>query len=200
MIDILKMDNSEPFAQFRELYQKATRNNQSAIEAVAISSYSNITKEVDSRFVNLKYVIGRKLIFFTNYLGPKGTQFKENPSISALIYWDKIDTQIRIKANIYKCSAKFSDEHFKNRSPKKNALAIASNQSQKIKTYDEVVKKYNNTLNSDCDFSVRPNYWGGYAFEPYYFEFWIGNESRINKRNAYILRNNDLWSHSILEP
>ena len=60
--------------------------------------------------------------------------------------------------------------------------------------------KYNNTLNSDCDFSVRPNYWGGYAFEPYYFEFWIGNESRINKRNAYILRNNDLWSHSILEP
>ena len=56
MIDILKMDNSEPFAQFRELYQKATRNNQSAIEAVAISSYSNITKEVDSRFVNLKYV------------------------------------------------------------------------------------------------------------------------------------------------
>ena len=140
MIDILKMDNSEPFAQFRELYQKATRNNQSAIEAVAISSYSNITKEVDSRFVNLKYVIGRKLIFFTNYLGPKGTQFKENPSISALIYWDKIDTQIRIKANIYKCSAKFSDEHFKNRSPKKNALAIASNQSQKIKTYDEVVK------------------------------------------------------------
>ena len=102
-------------------------------------------------------------------------------------------------ARIKKTSEKFSDNHFKNRNSTKNALAISSNQSNRIASYQEVEKKYYRNLESDIDLSVRPSYWGGYSFEPYYFEFWEGHESRINKREVFD-KIDDVWKHSFLQP
>ena len=31
----------------------------------------------------------------------------------------------------------------------------------------------------------RPDFWGGYSFIPYYFEFWQGHENRLNKRHVF---------------
>ena len=45
----------------------------------------------------------------------------------------------------------------------------------------------------------RPEYWGGFTFTPYYFEFWEGNKNRINKRVAYQFIKND-WKTFILQP
>ena len=45
----------------------------------------------------------------------------------------------------------------------------------------------------------RPSYWGGYSFTPYYFEFWKGHKSRINKREIY-KREGDEWMKSFLSP
>ena len=44
-----------------------------------------------------------------------------------------------------------------------------------------------------------PDYWGGFAFTPYYFEFWEGHKSRINKRLVFkkIEKN---WEKSIIQP
>ena len=57
--------------------------------------------------------------------------------------------------------------------------------------YEKVLK--NDNL-KDC-----PEYWGGYTFVPYYFEFWEGHESRLNKREVYEMRNGH-WEHFILQP
>ena len=45
-----------------------------------------------------------------------------------------------MKASISKTDSNFSDLHFKNRDRKKNALAISSNQSMRIGSYQEVKK------------------------------------------------------------
>ena len=37
----------------------------------------------------------------------------------------------------------------------------------------------------DLNLFDRPSNWGGYSFKPYYFEFWEGHKSRLNKRNVY---------------
>ena len=47
--------------------------------------------------------------------------------------------------------------------------------------------------------TARPNFWGGYSFIPYYFEFWEGHESRLNKRDVYEMKSNE-WEHGILQP
>ena len=61
---------------------------------------------------------------------------------------------------------------------------------------NQVKENYNKSLNKD-DLKKCPNYWGGYSFKPYYFEFWSGHESRINKREILkkINWNNHLFSH-----
>ena len=45
----------------------------------------------------------------------------------------------------------------------------------------------------------RPKYWGGYAIEPIYYEFWQGNEYRINKRIAY-RKDKQNWKNYFLQP
>ena len=63
-------------------------------------------------------------------------------------------------------------EYFKKRSIDKNALAISSNQSQGIKSYEQVLLKYNEIKDTN-DLKKCPDYyWGGFSFIPYYFEFW----------------------------
>ena len=40
---------------------------------------------------------------------------------------------------------------------------------------------------------------GGFAFTPYEFEFWSGNNFRLNKRVCY-KNENGVWKQFILEP
>lgn len=64
MIDITKIDKSDPYIIFEKFYNMALDKNQSNVEAIAISSYDIYNKQVDSRFVNLKYIIEQDWYFF----------------------------------------------------------------------------------------------------------------------------------------
>lgn len=196
---IIKLNDSKPYTVFRNYYESAIKNNQTSHDAISISSFNSLSNEVESRFVNLKYIDGEKWTFFSNYNSNKADNFKEHNQISALIYWNSINVQIRMKALIYKTSSKFSDKHFSTRTLEKNALAISSDQSKIINSYDDVVKNYRTTLNKKDLLMQRPIFWGGYSFIPYYFEFWEGNDSRLNKREVFI-QQDDLWINQILQP
>ncbi|MDA9321692.1 pyridoxamine 5'-phosphate oxidase family protein [Gammaproteobacteria bacterium] len=198
MIKFKSMCQEIPYSIFKKKYREALNLGQKNVEAIAISSYNKEKKEVDSRFVNLKIIDDRNFIFFSNYNSPKSIAFKSNDQISALLFWSTSNVQIRIKAKINKTSLEFNHSYFKKRSRDKNALAISSDQSKKIQSYDHVLMKYKN-IKENKDLLECPNYWGGFSFIPYYFEFWEGHESRINKRTAFKRFNGD-WKQYILEP
>jgi pyridoxamine 5'-phosphate oxidase len=198
MVTFLNNNNEEPYKKFRKKYNDALLSNQEFIEAIAISSYSKKSQEVDSRFVNLKFVNSKEFIFFSNYDSPKSTQFNSHNQISAVIFWNKTNVQIRIKANIIKVATDYSSNYFKKRSIYKNALSISSNQSKEISSYEDVISNYQKALDEQ-KLNICPTYWGGYSFIPYYFEFWEGNDKRINKREAYSLHKN-IWNKTFLQP
>ena len=149
MIKFINPRTEKPYIHFQTLYQEALANDQRGIEAISVSSYNQKMNEVEARYVNLKYIADNEWIFFSNYNSPKAQQFKSHKQVSVLIFWSSINTQIRIKALIYKTSIEFSDEHFLGRSKEKNALAISSNQSQAIDSYDEVKKIFINIKYDD---------------------------------------------------
>ena len=197
MIDLSKISNNEPNNVFVKYYEKALNAGQKVIEGISISTFNKEKNEVDSRFVNLKYIIKNEWIFFSNYNSVKAADIDTHKQISAVFYWQAINIQIRIKGIISKTSAEFSDEHFFLRAKEKNALAISSDQSSTAESYSSILDNYQKALKLDNP--QRPTYWGGYSFEPYYFEFWEGHESRLNKRKVYE-KSDDSWKHLILQP
>lgn len=198
MIEIKNISRDPPYRLLAEIYKKAIRVGQKNIEAICISSYCKTSNQVDSRFVNLKYIIENEFIFFSNYKSPKSDQFFSHNQISAIFFWNSINFQIRVKGHIKKTSKQFNNNYFRTRLREKNALAISSNQSSKIDSYEAVKRKYNDVLSSN-NLDKCPESWGGFSFKPYEFEFWEGKEFRLNKRDLY-KKVNDEWVHSILEP
>ncbi len=199
MIKFLNLNSEKPYSYFQALYQEALENGQKGIEAISVSSYNRASSEVEARYVNLKYIANNEWIFFSNYHSPKANQFESHSQVSILVYWASINTQIRMKAKIFKTSAEFSNEHFQGRTKEKNALAISSNQSQIIGSFDEVEKNFYETLESMTSEMVRPDFWGGYSFIPYYFEFWQGHKNRLNKRHVFELQDKE-WAERFLQP
>jgi pyridoxamine 5'-phosphate oxidase len=198
MIRYINLRQELPYLKFKEFYDRAITSDQDQIEVISISSFSKINNEIDSRFVNLKIINDDKFIFFTNYNSPKSLQFQSHNQVSAVMYWNKINLQIRIKAKIKKTSDEYNQKYFFDRSEKKNALAISSNQSKPIDSYSQVIENYNKSLKKD-NLKKCPEFWGGFSFTPYYFEFWEGHESRLNKREVYE-KSEDGWKHFILQP
>ena len=199
MITFINASQEKPYLFLKEKYDKAINLDQNNIEAISISSFNANINEVDSRYVNLKYVDNDKFIFFTNYDSPKALAFETFDQISAILFWPKINTQIRMKAIIKKTSSEYNKKYFKERLVGKNALAISSNQSKKIGSYNQVIEKYQHTK-SNSDLKICPTYWGGYSFTPYEFEFWEGKEHRLNKRYLFTKNNDGNWDNFILEP
>ena len=198
MIQFKNLNKEIPYQLLKEKYDEALNAGQRNIEAISISSFNKEMSEVDSRYVNLKFISNDEFVFFSNYESPKAAAFNSHDQIAALLYWSSINVQIRIKAQITKTSKEFNQEYFFNRSKEKNALAISSKQSKKIGSFQQVKESYNKSLDND-NLKKCPNYWGGYSFVPYKIEFWEGNEFRLNKRNLY-KKNNSTWNHFILEP
>jgi pyridoxamine 5'-phosphate oxidase len=198
MIQFNNLNQEMPYLVFKEKYNESLNAKQKNIEAISISSYNREISEVDSRYVNLKLVTNDEFIFFSNYNSPKASSFNSNNQIAALLYWPSINVQIRMRAKIKKTSNEYNQKYFFDRSEEKNALAISSNQSKPIDSYSQVKENYNKSLKND-DLKKCPEFWGGYSFTPYYFEFWEGHESRLNKREV-LEKNDDCWKHFILQP
>jgi pyridoxamine 5'-phosphate oxidase len=198
MIQFTNLNQEIPYQLLKEKYDEALNAGQKGIEAISISSYSKEIREVNSRYVNLKFISNDEFIFFSNYNSPKALSFISHNQIAALLYWSSINVQIRMKAKIKRTSDEFNQNYFFNRSEEKNALAISSSQSKLIDSYNQVKENYNKSLKND-DLKKCPEFWGGFSFTPYYFEFWEGHESRINKREIFE-KIDGVWEQSFLQP
>jgi pyridoxamine 5'-phosphate oxidase len=198
MIEFNSLNQEMPYLLFEKKYIDALNAGQKAIEAISISSFNTKMNEVDSRYVNLKFISNNEFIFFSNYNSEKAAAFNSHNQIAALIYWSSINVQIRMRAKIKRTTDEFNQKYFLYRSEEKNALAISSNQSKPIDSYNQVKENYNKSLESD-DLKKCPEYWGGFSFTPYYFEFWEGHESRINKREIFE-KIDGVWEQSFLQP
>lgn len=197
MINFINPSKESPFLLIKENYDKAFKKNQKNIEAMSIASYSKVNSYVDSRYVNLKIIDKENFIFFSNYESPKSKQFEEHSQVSALLFWNTINIQIRINGFIKRTNREFNELYFSKRNLKKNALAISSKQSQPIASYEEVKFRFNEALNNNS-LDICPDYWGGFIIEPSTIEVWKGEANRLNRREKYARI--DGWKKVILSP
>ena len=110
MIQFNNLSTEIPYLLFKKKYDEAKNARQIAIEAISISTYNSKTNEVDSRYVNLKFISNDEFIFFSNYNSPKASSIESHNQISALMYWSSTNVQIRMKAKIKKTSNEYNRE------------------------------------------------------------------------------------------
>tara|TARA_B100000780_G_scaffold278245_1_gene251146 strand:- start:4172 stop:4783 length:612 start_codon:yes stop_codon:yes gene_type:complete len=189
-----------PVLRVYELYKESLKKNQKFADAGCLATYNPRKGKVSSRFVNIKYISNNSFIFFSNYNSQKALDINLFNNVALNFFWSTLNIQIRIEGEISKCNDLFSDEHFLQRTDKKNALAISSSQSSIITNFDKVIKNYTNVLNSTINLKKRPSYWGGYLIKPKYIEIWSGEQNRLNKREVFELDKNKRWISYFLEP
>ena len=112
MIQFNNLNQEIPYLNFKKKYDEAVDAGQIGIEAISISSYNKDISEVDSRYVNLKFITNDEFIFFSNYNSPKAFAFNSHNQITALVYWPSINVQIRMKAEIKKTSNEYNQKYF----------------------------------------------------------------------------------------
>lgn len=184
--------------EFISFYKKANKKHQPNIEAMCISTSFN--NKPSSRFVNIKTISNKGLIFYTDYRSNKAKTIANNANISGVFFWHSINVQIRLEGKAKKINKIISDQHFKDRSYEKNIAAITSCQSFEHESYEDLLKKYKYNykkyLNQEI---VRPDFWGGYLIDVNLVEFWEGKLNRLNKRKQY-KKAKGVWLKTHLQP
>jgi len=203
MIEFIGQFKSIPYKKLKSFYDEAKLKNQHSIEALCLSTSHN--NKPSSRYVNIKYIKDNELVFFSNYHSRKGKEIDKNSNFAAIFFWNFIGVQIRLEGNIQRISPSESDAHFKKREINKNILAISSNQSCIIDSYEAVKEKYKtvkNKFKNKPNYGIkRPKYWGGYSLRPNKIEFWESHKNRLNKRHMFeFIHKDNKWIDYFLEP
>ena len=108
---------------------------------------------------------------------------------------------MRITGLVSKLSQTESDDYFNSRPEGSRASAIASPQSQVIKSREWLEEAVSEVVSQVGDKSfMRPEHWGGYIVKPVTIEFWQGRSNRLHDRLQYALQEDGAWLIERLAP
>jgi pyridoxamine 5'-phosphate oxidase len=199
----LTFDDSDakknPFDQFRAWWNEAIAAKVGLIDAVHLSTVDE-NNHPDARIVLLKSFDNEGFVFYTNYHSEKSRQLAHNPHASLMVFWPKVERQIRIRGQVFKTPVKESNDYFKTRPRGAQLGAWASSQSEVIENravlehaFAHYAKKF------EREEVPRPPHWGGFCLAPHYFEFWQGRSNRLHDRICFT-KNKDQWEIHRLAP
>ncbi len=189
-----------PFELFDDWYSHAQASEINDPDAMALASV-NAHGIPSVRIVLLKAWSADGFVFFTNYNGRKAHELLETKKAAACIHWKTLRRQVRIVGDVEKISASKSDEYFSSRARGSQIGAWASEQSQPLKTRDELSKKVAEFEEKFADKPVpRPPHWGGFIIKPVEIEFWADGAFRLHDRFKLQPDENNHWQATRLNP
>lgn len=191
--------HNDPLIQLCDWIALADKHKESMANAAVLST-SDKNNVPDSRVILVKSIKNNQIFFYTNYTSKKASDIAVNNCVSLLFYWKTMHRQIRILGKAQKISVKDSAQYFHSRPFESQLVAIASKQSQELESKNELQNAVHKLVCFYEDFLPDcPEYWGGYAINPYQFEYWQGQPNRFHDRFQYNLVNHG-WSLKRLYP
>lgn len=152
------------------------------------------------RFVLVKEIDDRGLVFFTHYDSRKGRELTENPYAALAFHWSSQGEQVRARGAVSRVAEAESDAYFAARPRGSQLGAWASPQSQIIASRDVLEASVSELAVRFADGPIdRPTFWGGYRLVPEEIEFWHDRPDRLHDRVLYS-RDASGWRMTRLAP
>lgn len=191
---------SNPLAQLELWLEEAIKAQVNESNAMVLSTIKN-NGAPSARVVLLKGLTPQGLVFFTNYQSNKGNQIQENAQVAVVFFWPELQRQVRVEGMAEKIPGSESDAYFKSRPIESQIGALASPQSAKIGSRQELEANFELLKQKFLEEPIlRPQHWGGYVIKPSLFEFWQGRPSRLHDRILFEKTGNNQYTISRLAP
>jgi len=152
------------------------------------------------RYVLVKGVDARGVVFYTHRDSRKGRELEANPRAALAMHWWETGTQVRVGGAVELVSDDEADAYFGSRERGSQVGAWASAQSEVIESRDALLARVSE---AEARFEgkpvPRPPRWGGYRIVPDEIELWQNGEHRLHDRFRYV-RDGETWSRQRLMP
>ena len=195
------LDLDDPIQLFNEWMDEAKKTEPNDPNAVSLAT-SNKNNIPSVRVVLLKDFNQNGFVFYTNLKSQKGNELKENPHAAMCFHWKSLLRQIRIVGKISLVPDEVADEYYSSRAYESQIGAWASNQSEELKTRNQLMKSIEDFKKkfSEKKKVPRPSHWSGWNLSPESIEFWLDGENRIHERLKYVKNTSGRWLKSLLSP
>jgi pyridoxamine 5'-phosphate oxidase len=195
------MHATDPIARFKTLYAHVlatvpASDNPTAMVVASIGPDGRPS----ARFVLLKDFDERGFVFYTNLHSRKGREILERPDVALCFYWPSVGEQVRVEGPAERVADTEADEYFATRPRESQIGAWASDQSEPLASYDDLVHRVVVYAEKFAAAPVpRPPHWTGLRVVPERIEFWRSRPDRLHDRELY-LRGAEGWTVQRLFP
>lgn len=192
--------NADPIKQFEEWLQQAVHGGVDLPNAAALATASKDGLPT-VRYVLLKGISAEGLVFYTHASSVKGRQLAENPHAAMVVYWSRMDRQIRIEGTVDRVTDEEADEYFASRPRASRISAWVAPQSSIIENREYMEERIR-LLEREFEGGdvPRPEDWAGYRISPETIEFWQGRADRLHDRFLYRRAEGGNWAIQRLAP
>jgi pyridoxamine 5'-phosphate oxidase len=189
----------DPIAKLVRWFAAARRSRMALPEAMALATADG-RGAPSVRYVLLKAVDPRGLVFFTDGRSRKGAELARRPRAAVAFYWHTIGKQVRVEGRVEAVPADEADAYWESR-PRGSRLAAASaTQSAAMPSHAWLLARWRKLRGDHAGGRVpRPPAWGGYRIVPDAVEFWTRGAHRLHLRERY-QRTRRGWKRTLLQP
>lgn len=190
---------TDPIAKFIRWLDDARCAEIPNYEAMALATAARDGK-TSVRFVLLKRIDERGIVFFSDTRSRKGRELRQNPRASLAIYWHAMGRQVRAEGRVEEIAAAEADAYWPTRPRQSRLAASASHQSARLRSRAELMARFKRMAKRFRGRDVpRPEFWTGFRVRPDTIEFWTHREHRLHDREIYLRRGHG-WRRELLQP
>lgn len=189
----------DPIEQFRVWFAHAAAAGQADPEEMALST-STPDARPSLRWVLMRGIDDRGVVFYTNRRSRKGQELAANARAAAGFRWTIVDRQVRLAGPVEEVTDDESDAYFAGRPRGSQVAAWSSDQSRPVSGPAELEERVAATESRFAGGPVpRPPWWGGYRIVAEEVEFWQQGPFRVHDRFRYLRRDGG-WDLTQLYP
>lgn len=190
---------ANPIDQFRKWFEEACKAGVVEPNAMSLAT-ATATGQTSIRTVLCKGYDEQGFVFYTNLKSTKAGQLAQNPNLSLLFPWLKLERQVVINGTADKLSVSEVAKYFITR-PVDSQIAAWASQQSNFTTRKLLQKKFSELREQFSNGQVPvPGFWGGFRVKPRTIEFWQGRPNRMHDRLLYSKQVDGTWSIGRLSP